>query len=112
VWGVWLDDSLQLSVGSPTVWRALQSSSDASAHLEDGHDVVVVEGSWRQSEANDELTRFCDVYNEKYRWDMRPDALPGPVLVLEPRHVLAFRAGRWQDAKRDPFPLAASKFTF
>jgi hypothetical protein len=112
VWAVWLDDALWFSTGSSQLWRGMGASPEMSAHLEDGHDVVAVEGTHRRVEDGDELARFCDAYNAKYAWDMRPDALPGPVVVLEPARVLAFRAGRWQDARTDPFPLASSRFSF
>jgi len=112
IWGVWHDEALWLSIGSPTVGRGLRSSPSASAHLEDGHDVVIVEGTHRTESDESALARFCDVYNAKYAWDMTPSSIPGPIVVLTPDRVLAYRAGSWRDAKTDPFPLAASKFTF
>lgn len=111
VWGAWQDDRLILSIGSTSLWRGLRASPQASAHLEDGHDVVIVEGKASTLEDEARLAPFCEVYNPKYRWDFTP-ATTGPVVELRPDVVLAWKAGSYTDAKTDPFPLAGSRFTF
>jgi hypothetical protein len=109
VWGTWHDDALWLSVGSTTLWRGLQGSPLASVHLDDGHDVVIVEGTQRTETDRDALDRFCGPYNEKYRWDFTPENAGG-IVVLTPRVVLAWKAGSYETAKVDSYPLAAARF--
>jgi hypothetical protein len=111
VWGVWHDERLLLSVGSTSLWRGLRASPRASVHLEDAHDVVTVEGSTTTVTDPAELAQFCEVYNPKYDWNFTPDTT-GPIVVLTPATVVAWRTGRWNDAKNDPFPLAGSRFLF
>jgi hypothetical protein len=112
VWGAWLDDELWLSVGSTSLWKGLGSSPVASAHLDDGHDVVLVEGTHRAVDEPAVLAPFVDVYNAKYRWDFTPEGTMGPIVVLSPRVVLAWKAGSYETAKSDQYPLAASRFAF
>jgi len=113
LWAVWLDDALWFSTGSARLWQAMAASPAMSAHLEDGHDVVVVEGTHRRVDDDvAALQPFCDAYNEKYSWDIAPMSIPGPVVVLEPRVVLAWKTGHYLDAKTDDFPLASSRFVF
>jgi hypothetical protein len=112
VWAVWLGDALWFSTGSSRLWQAFGASPTASAHLEDGHDVVVVEGTQRLADDGDDLQSFCDAYNEKYDWDFEPGKLPGPAVVLTARSVIAWKTGSWQSARTDPFPLASSRFSF
>jgi hypothetical protein len=112
VWAVWHDDALWFSTGSSQLWRGMAGSAGMSAHLEDGHDVVVIEGTHRREEDEGALQPFCDAYNAKYAWDMTPTSIPGPIVVLTPVRVLAWKAGAWQDARTDPFPLASARFEF
>src|SRR4051812_11803702 len=44
VWGVWLDDSLRLTLGSPVLRRVLADDPTVTVHLGSGTDVVIVEG--------------------------------------------------------------------
>ncbi len=111
VWGIWHDDQLLLSVGSTVIWNGLKASIHAEAHLEDGHDVVIVEGTTSLIKVADALAPFCDVYNTKYNWDFTPETA-GVIPVLTPSVVLAWRTGAYTDAKTDEFPLAASRFVF
>jgi hypothetical protein len=109
VWGTWYEDALWLSVGSTTLWHGLQASPAASVHLDDGHDVVIVEGTQRIEQDHDALERFCGPYNEKYRWDFTPETAGG-IVVLTPARILAWRAGSHLTAKTDEYPLAAARF--
>ncbi len=112
VWGVWQDERLLLSVGSSVVSRGIDESPSASAHLEDAHDVVLVEGAMAWVTDESVLSSFCDVYNPKYRWDFTVGEIPGGIAELRPDVVLAWRAGSYLDAKTDAYPLAASRFVF
>jgi len=114
VWGIWHDERLLLSVGSTMLWRGLGTPADGaptSAHLEDGHDVVIVEGVAASMTDPDERTRFCEVYNPKYNWDFTPETAGG-VVTLHPSVVLAWQSAPYDESKTSPFPLAASRFTF
>jgi hypothetical protein len=112
VWGIWHEDELWLSVGSSMLWRGLQASPEASVHLDDGHDVVIVEGTHRAVDDPAVLVGFVEPYNAKYRWDFTPENTLGPIVVLTPRVVLAWKAGSYETAKQDDYPLAASRFVF
>jgi hypothetical protein len=112
VWGLWIEERLVLSVGSSSHWRNLRASTDVSVHLGDAHDVVVVEGDARQETEPRELARIVEPYNQKYDWNWEPGQPFGPILAVEPRVVLAWRAAPTEDAQDEPFPLAAGKWTF
>jgi hypothetical protein len=111
VWGVWHEDQLWLSVGSTVIWSGLKASRDVEAHLEDGHDAVIVEGTTTLVKDTDVLGAFCDVYNAKYNWDFTSESA-GVIPVLAPKVVLAWRTGAYTDAKTDEFPLAGARFLF
>ncbi len=111
VWGIWHDDRLWLSIGSTVLWRGLRASPTASVHLEDAHDVVIVEGTATTLTDPGQLASFCDVYNPKYNWDFTPTTTGG-IAELRPTVVLAWRTGAHTDARTDPFPLAGSRFVF
>lgn len=111
VWGIWHDDRLVLSIGSRVLWRGLRAAPAASVHLEDGHDVVIVEGTTSNVTDTAALAPFCDIYNPKYNWDFTPTTTGG-IVALRPDVVLAWRTGAYTDAKKDSFPLAASRFLF
>src|SRR6476469_4063843 len=42
-WGVWADDALPLSIGSPVMARQVSADPRVTVHLDSGTDVVVVE---------------------------------------------------------------------
>ena len=112
VWGLWLDDALRLSVGSPTHCRNLSESSLVTVHLGDAHEVVIVEGTARREESEHQLARLVPPYNQKYDWDWQPGQDVGPIFVVDPKVVYAWRAAPNEDAQTAPFPLAAGKWTF
>ena len=41
-----------------------------------------------------------------------PENTLGPIVVLSPRVVLAWKAGSYETAKQDDYPLASSRFVF
>jgi hypothetical protein len=97
VWGVWLDEQLHLSVGSPTLQRLLDPGTGVAAHLDSGTDVVIVDGVVVGSSSRIAATAAYDV---KYEWSYDV-AVYGPLTLIQPRTVLAWRAGGW--AGRDSF---------
>ena len=97
VWGLWREEHLHLSVGSPVLVRQLGDDPRVTVHLDSGTDVVVVEGRVVGRRADDPVVR---AYVEKYE---RPYDVAeyGPLTVVAPERVLAWRSGGW--AGRDGF---------
>jgi len=103
VWGVWWDQRLLLSIGSPQVRAAMRDGGPVTVHLPSGFDVVIVEG--RLSGTSDDLGAVRH-YDDKYDWVYDLDEY-GPFTVVVPRKVMAWRssgpagrngftaAGRW-----------------
>ncbi len=97
VWGVWREECLYLSIGTPATLRALADDPNVTVHLDSGTDVVIVEGRARQPvSSGDRIT----AYNQKYDWDYDVGKY-GPLQCVEPAVVLAWRAAGW--AGRDSF---------
>ena len=93
VWGLWSDHRLYLSIGSPTLLRALQGAVPISVHLGSDTDVVIVEG------LTDPLSRptphpLIESYNAKYDWDYQV-AEYGELTTVEPTKVMAWRSAGW-----------------
>ena len=97
VWGVWRDDQLHLSIGTPAIRRAATPGAGATVHLPDGIDVVIVEGEIAGP------TRSAEViaaYDKKYDWSYDLEQY-GPFTTIDPNNVLAWRAAG--PAGRDGF---------
>ena len=84
VWAVWLDGGLFFSTGSLATGN-LETSPEISVNLESGGEVVILEGTAQLLDDRGLLVRICNVYNEKYAWDLDPDAPPGPFYEVRPR---------------------------
>jgi len=97
VWGVWHEERLHLSVGSPVLVRALRQDPVITVHLDSGTDVVIVEGL-----AATEVTSpaVIEAYRRKYDWDYEVDRY-GDLTAVRPTTVLAWRAAG--PAGRDSF---------
>jgi hypothetical protein len=65
VWGVWKDERIYLSVGTPSALRALAHDPVVTVHLDSGTDVVIVEGL-ATAPVNDGEPVVA--YNQKYDW--------------------------------------------
>ena len=105
VWGVWADETLYLSIGSPIVTRQLHDDPTVTVHLDSGTDVVVVEGR-RTGERRD--AAVIAAYDRKYDWRYDVDEY-GPLAVVTPVVVLAWRSAGW--AGREGFQ-SAGRWTF
>jgi hypothetical protein len=105
VWGIWYQDQLFLSIGSPKIKAAVEADGPVTVHLGSISDVVIVEGRTAGSVTDSHL---LDAYNEKYDWDYAIDAY-GPFTRVEPSKVIAWRSAGW--AGRDGF-RAAGRWTF
>jgi hypothetical protein len=94
VWGVWVDDALLLSVGSPVVAREIAQEQDVTVHLDSGTDVVILEG--RAAVAPDDATvaSFVAAYDPKYDWSYDV-AEYGPPTRVEPTAVFGWRSTGW-----------------
>jgi hypothetical protein len=97
VWGVWVDEWLHLSIGSPVVARLLERNPDVTVHLDSSNDVVIVEGT--AVGRTDDLA-VLRAYNEKYDWNYTVDEY-GPLTRIAPTSALAWRSTGW--AGRDGF---------
>jgi hypothetical protein len=105
VWGVWLDEVLHLSIGSPVIARLLRAEPSVTVHLDSGVDAVVVEGA-----AGGPVDRAAVLaaYDAKYDWSYSVDEY-GPLTSVVPSTVLAWRSAGW--AGRDGF-LATGRWRF
>lgn len=105
VWGIWLDDALLLSIGSPVVLRAVRTAPDVAVHVGGATDVVIVTGHADVLDAGygddaADMARVLAVYDEKYEWDYSIEEY-GPLTLVAPREVIAWRSEGW--AGRDGF---------
>jgi hypothetical protein len=108
VWGVWVEDELLLSLGSPTLRSAVEREGRVVVHLDSGTDVVLVHGNAAADDDAAVVQRFLSAYDEKYDW--RYDvAAYGPPTRVRPTLVLAWHAAG--AAGRDGF-VASAKWRF
>jgi hypothetical protein len=113
LWAVWLEDGLWFTTGSQMI-RSLGTRAPVSVNLEDGSEVLILEGDAEQLTAPDDLQRFVAAYNAKYDHTAvvdgdaiaNADGPIGPAYRVRPRIVFG-----WQTEMRDPtrwtFPMAA-----
>lgn len=88
VWGVWMNELLYLSIGTPSILRAIGARHGLTVHLDSGTDVVILEGEPSGSTVDPEV---LVVYDTKYDWRYDPETY-GPLTVMAPRTVLVWRA--------------------
>jgi hypothetical protein len=103
VWGVWVDDSLRLSLGSPVLRRELAADPTVTVHLESGTNVVIVEGMASELRG-DEVAPSLAAYDRKYDWKYDAEQY-GPLTLVRPAAVLAWHAAG--PAGRDGFKKAS-----
>jgi len=97
VWGIWVDEWLDLSIGSPVVSRLLKGQPEITVHLDSGTDVAVLEGVVAGRTDDPVLIR---AYNDKYDGTYTKHEY-GPLTRIRPTVALAWRAAGW--AGRDGF---------
>ncbi len=100
VWGIWYGLRLHLSVGSPSLQRAISRDPMVTVHLDSGTDVVLVEGTTGSAAEDETSASVIEAYNAKYDWDYQV-AQYGALIVVQPVRVLAWRTAGW--AGRDSF---------
>jgi hypothetical protein len=96
VWGIWVDEVLHLSIGSPKL-AAAEIGTPTTVHLESGTDVVVVEG---RVDAKTVDASLLSVYDAKYTWTYDVETY-GPLTSIRPEVILGWRSAGW--AGRDGF---------
>jgi acyl-coenzyme A synthetase/AMP-(fatty) acid ligase len=69
VWGIWSQQRLHLSIGSPTLLRAIREERSVTVHLDSGTNVVIVEGPI--AAATPTTPPVIQAYNQKHDWDHR-----------------------------------------
>lgn len=98
VWGIWAEQRLHLSLGSPTLRRAIREDPALTVHLDSGTDVVILEGVVTPATAT--TPEIISAYRQKYDWDYDASRY-GELIQVAPGRVLAWRATGW--AGRDSF---------
>jgi hypothetical protein len=98
VWGLWFEQRLHLSLGSPSLLRATRREPAVTVHLDSGTDVVIVEGL--VAPAARTPTAVLQAYDSKYDWEYDASRY-GQLTVVVPTKVLAWRTAGW--AGRDSF---------
>ncbi len=106
VWGLWHDDALHLSLGSPALNAALAADPRVTVHLGSGTEVVIVEGSVAPDAPT--TAGALAAYRSKYDWDYDVAAYGELKLVVVSR-ILAWIAAGW--AGRESF-AATGRWTF
>lgn len=109
VWGVWLDEGYCFSTGSLAA-KNLRTNAEITVHLEDGDEVLIVEGVAERLADSEGLRRFVDAYNLKYGYDASvagdevadSQGNSGPAFLIRPRVVFGWRPGL-QNATRWSF---------
>ena len=107
VWGVWSvlgDESLWLTLGSPTLRAEIGTNPRVTAHLDSGVEVVIVEGTAAPVSDDELVAAFIAAYDAKYDWRYSVEEY-GPPLRIEPASILAWQSGGF--AGRDGFQRAA-----
>jgi hypothetical protein len=97
VWGVWDDEVLALSLGSPRLRADLDERPEVTVHLPSDTDVVVIEGMVSGHSAD---RSWIERYASKYDWHYDAQRY-GPLTLVSPRTVIAWRSEGW--AGRDGF---------
>jgi hypothetical protein len=97
VWGIWHEEAVHLSIGSPAVRSAIADDPRVTVHLDSGTEVVLVEGTASVEDAKRVLR---DVYDAKYDW-VYDASTYGPFTRVEPSVVKAWRTAGF--AGRDSF---------
>jgi nitroimidazol reductase NimA-like FMN-containing flavoprotein (pyridoxamine 5'-phosphate oxidase superfamily) len=89
VWGVWLDDAFFFSTGTTSrKARNLATNAHCVVTTERADESVIVEGVAEEVEDEAALTRFKEVYHEKYDWEI--DTSAGGIYAVRARVAFGF----------------------
>jgi hypothetical protein len=98
LWGVWLPDGFWFTTGSLAVHN-LPFNDEITVHLEDGQEVVIVEGTAQPETDPPSLQAMCDAYGPKYDYAITAatdgtvqdsSGLGGPAQHVTPRVVFGW----------------------
>jgi Pyridoxamine 5'-phosphate oxidase len=98
VWGVWADDVLHLSIGTPALRRQLAADPRVTVHLDSGTDVVIVEGTADVPVPT--AIALIKTYEAKYDYAYDVEVY-GPFTRILPSTIVAWRSAGY--AGRDGF---------
>lgn len=104
LWGVWVDDALYFDGLPSTRWaRNLAANPHVSVHLDNGDDVVILEGAVEDLSTDVELgTRIVEAWTAKYG-RLEPDPAGSGILRLRPRSARAWSSESLEDGTRWSF---------
>jgi hypothetical protein len=103
VWGIWSQQQLHLSIGSPTLVQAIAADPVVTVHLDSGTEVVIVEGVASSSAPT--AAALIQAYNHEYDWDYDVSQY-GALTRVRPSRVLAWRTAG--PAGRESFQTTGS----
>lgn len=104
VWGVWVDEALYFD-GLPTAhWaRNLANNPSLSVHLDNGDDVVILEGVVEDLNTDTNLgSRIVEAWTAKYG-RLHPDPAGRGIFRLRPRTARAWSSESLEDGTRWSF---------
>ena len=108
LWGVWVDGALYFDGLPTTRWgRNLATNPAATAHLESGEAVVIIEGVVEDLTTTPELAaRIVVAWNAKYG-RLAPEPDTRGIFRLRPRTARAWSTSSLSDGTRWRFPIQA-----
>ena len=101
VWGVWVDEALYFDGLPTTRWaRNLVVNPALSVHLDNGDDVVILEGTVDDLSTDPELdSRIVEAWDTKYG-RLHPDPVGRGIFRLRPRTARAWSNESLEDGTR------------
>lgn len=104
LWGVWVDDALYCDGLPTTHWaRNLTANPSVTVHLDNGDDVVILEGVVEDLSTDTELgARIVEAWKAKYG-RLEPDPAGSGILRLRPRSARAWSSESLEDGTRWSF---------
>lgn len=104
VWGVWMDDTLYFTIHESARKIAyLAANPQIAVHLEDGDDVVILEGKAEKIDDSATIERMKAIYQAKYDFDLNTE--PGMIYY----RLLPARGLTWQESSMS---RSATRFDF
>ena len=104
VWGVWVNEALYLDGLPTTRWaRNLAANPAVSVHLDDGNDVVILEGVMEDTNTDSYAgSQIVQAWDSKYG-RLQPDPVGSGILQLRPRTARAWSSESLEDGTRWQF---------
>ncbi len=101
LWGVWVDEALYMDGLPTTHWaRNLAANPALSVHLDNGDNVVILEGEVEDLTTDPDLgSRIIDAWSSKYG-RLQPDPAGSGIFRLRPRTARAWSNESLEDGTR------------